>query len=248
MNDRLKTIHLEFSQRLLETRTNSNGSTSWEWMRPVVKMASITKTMLATLEEHTQCYRFNYLSIRGFEFLANQTISVEDFRELIHKDDQNYFDDILLDALSYVVDKPFDVLKNYSFAFEFRLRCSNGSYRRILFKSMLVELPERGGFTLMLLICPVSYVDVNKVFRAYHLVNNLTNKIVERSKGNGLTAKEVELLNMMYYTDSSKTIASDLGKSNKTVDTQRKTLYRKLGVAFQQQAVSYGCWLGVISY
>jgi DNA-binding CsgD family transcriptional regulator len=247
MTDLFDELYAEFNQRITQRCISPIGiADNRSCLEPYVGLITMNTSMLAICEDDLLSYHFFSKSIFGYEYLANHTLTVASFQELIHPVDQASFESNFIEGLRFAQKQRLEDLVNYCFAFECRLQDGCGKYRRIQLVYKLNENASTGGYNLLLLLSPVAHGDTSRVYSAYHIVNVYTGELVGKSKENALTPKEVELLNLMFSSDSSKRIALHLDKSEKTVCTQRKKLYQKLGICCCHQANYYASNIAMI--
>jgi DNA-binding CsgD family transcriptional regulator len=202
-------------------------------------------------------YYFVFNSVNAsFEYLSPEVEKVLGYRvdqvdvpfvlSVMHPHDQPYFLNFENKAREFFTNLNVAQLPNYKMRYDFRLRCSDGRYIRLLQQTAALHWDEEGNVQRILGVhtdithikehgAPVlsfigldgepSYINVD-VTRIFPVPNDL------------LSRREKEVLGLLIDGKTSAEIAQGLGISEATVHTHRKNMLRKGGVSNSSQLIA----------
>lgn len=155
--------------------------------------------------------------------------------DIIHPDDRPHFLNFENKAGQFLGHLPIEKLMKYKMRYDYRIRCSDGNYIRILQQSMVIEHDDKGGIVRTLTI----HTDISDlktvgkpVFSIIGLdgepsyINVEVEKVFAVSK-EFLTKREKQILTLLIEGKLSKQIAVFLNISKQTVDRHRKNMLYK---------------------
>jgi DNA-binding CsgD family transcriptional regulator len=169
--------------------------------------------------------------------------------EIMHPDDLQY--GLLMRERIYAVlgGFPPEEKMKYKLIHEMRVKNRQDEYIRIIEQEQVVELDNTGNIWLMMSVIDVDASHESEVTRS-HLYNfetgeqmfiNLSDTLEEP-----ITAREVEVLQMMKHGLLSKEIADVMQVSINTVNSHRQNILRKLNVNNTIEAVNLAQRLGLL--
>lgn len=168
----------------------------------------------------------------------------EDIYSRIHPDDQRLRSLQELAFLHFVTNS--NVGKNHSWYMvnTMRMRDSHNKYHYVNHRIFHFPTHDKVGVSYTLCL----YTFASKDDRTAYLVNSLTGECrkLDVEKNNLLTAREVNILQLIRNGNSSKMIAFMLGISKNTVDRHRQNIIGKLQVNNATEACHKAKLLGLI--
>lgn len=180
--------------------------------------------------------KFDYVSpqIKDILGIESETVSLEDFLELIHPEDQPYFLNFEKEVSHFFSQLPIDKINRYKVRYDYRVRKSNGEYIRILQQGISLEHDDDGA-VLRTLVVHTDISDLKENTKPILSLIGLegepsyTNIEVEHEYivSSFLTQREKEIISLLSNGNSSKEIAVELCISPFTVETHRKNLLSK---------------------
>lgn len=138
----------------------------------------------------------------------------------------------------------------YKIIHEMRVRNARNEYIRIIEQEQTIELDELGNIWLMLSVIDVDASHDSEIIKS-HLYNfetgeqifiNLSDTLEEP-----LTARELEVLQMMKQGLLSKEIADKLKVSINTINSHRQNILQKLKANNSIEAVNFALRLGLFN-
>lgn len=143
---------------------------------------------------------------------------------------------------------------NYRSSYDYRLRCLNGNYMRVLQRNAILDLDEEGNACRMLLIISnVSHLKKNdsmmiNIVRDQHtdLLYTYNTESHTLSTDNYLSKRELEILRLLGRDFTSKDIADQLFISVHTVETHRRNMLEKTNIKDTSKLVSFAEAAGLI--
>ena len=203
-------------------------------------------------------YVFNVKKL-AFEFISEQfqnitgwnpeSFGLESFLEAIHPEDQAFYVNSQQAIARQLVQKvTADELYYYKVSLDFRFRCANGQYKRMLQQTVSLRQDEAGAQLYTLGIhTDISHLktDNQPVLSIIGLegrpswYNILPEKVFESALTPALTRRELEIARLLCAGMKNNDIADQLHLSNLTIATHRKNILRKLGVSNTVGVVQY---------
>jgi len=181
--------------------------------------------------------------------------------ERIHPDDLEPLVKINQVKWNFYRQLPEEMKPHFRANFDFRLRHESGRYRRLQQQSICLRHTPSGDPHLMLAqlveithLKPPVPEEKDQPFLLLTIHTGGPDQIVLRIgpqedvlwKRPLLSTRELQILKLLDVGLSSRAIASELGSSIATIDTQRRGMLRKTGVVDTTALVSYGRLLGWI--
>lgn len=162
---------------------------------------------------------------------TNTSFTIEELYGLIHPEDQDEMINIITQAWDFGIklnfEKPFDT----QFIINYRVKQNNGEYSDILRQSSVLQIDKTGRLISTISICSkIMNLNTKKRIQFKMHGDHAENFIVEQlsfAKKQQLTKREIEIINLIAQGFSTKQIASQLGISVLTVETQRKNMLKK---------------------
>lgn len=161
------------------------------------------------------------------------------FLSLMHPDDEIYFLTFEKKIVELFEKMPTEERLNYKVRYDYRLRCKNGSYKRLMHQMMITEINEEEAKLKTLIV----FTDITEYKPSGTPVLSLIGlngrpsfcnigaetEPDENSKSFHLefTERERQILALIAVGCSSKEISEQLFISKHTVDTHRKNILRK---------------------
>ncbi len=203
-------------------------------------------------------YVFNVKEMR-FEFISEQfegitgwkasAFGISDFLGAIHPDDQAFYVNSQQTVATQLVQQVSpEELYYYKVSLDFRFRCANGQYKRMLQQTLSLRQDAAGAQLYTLGIhTDITHLktDLKPVLSIIGLegrpswYNLLPDKVFESSESPLLTRRELEIARLLCHGLSTHHIAEQLHLSDLTISTHRKNILRKLGVQNTVGLVQY---------
>ena len=224
----------------------------------------IYKKMLTLFQVGDYCYlifcppqlQIEYLSpsIQDLTGYTEQEFSVDLFLESIHPDDiDNY-----LSFEKYITDfwklLPPQKATKYKTRYDFRFRCKNGEYKRLLQQVIVIQSDETGAVLRTFVI----YTDISEFKQTNKMVLSIiglegepsyidiqpVEKLMPYQKK--LTKRETEVFHLLVQEYETSEIAEKLHISPHTVSVHRKNILSKTQTSSVLQLVKLGLEKGWI--
>lgn len=165
----------------------------------------------------------------------SSNISVQEFLERIHPDDQPYFMAFEQKYSEFLFSIDPINMGNYKSRYDFRVKNADNQYVRILHQLMIIQLDVNNNPIRSLAIhqdittlkpngIPVFSIIGNNGYPSYH---NIQIDIPVPKAKKIVTRRETEVLKLIAEGFTSNDIAENLSISRHTVDSHRKNLLRK---------------------
>lgn len=195
--------------------------------------------------------RFDFISeeFQGITGWSPESFGLEQFLDAIHPEDQPFYVNSQQAIASQLVQKvSSEELYYYKVSLDFRFRCANGQYKRMLQQTVSLRQDESGAQLFTLGIhTDISHLktDNQPVLSIIGLegrpswYNIIPEKVFESAQMPTLTQRELEIARLLCLGMSSRHIAEQLHLSDLTVATHRKNILRKLGVSNTVGLVQY---------
>ena len=193
--------------------------------------------------------------------MLSSSMTFDSFEQLIH--DLDVKNTVAARKLAYKFAlglKP-DEIKSYTFAFECRIRYTDGKYHRTQLKYRIcINGTETQSQLLMLELLPVSEVLSEEEDRGNELKEELskepsesacivsinTRRVVLSNDTDQLTEREIEVMRLVKKGLSSTRIGEMLCISSNTVNNHRRSVLRKTHTVSTDLAIRYLEFIGVI--
>lgn len=224
----------------------------------------IYKKMLNLFQVGDYCYfifsppqmRIEYTneSITKLLGYTAEEFTLEKFLELIHPDDlQNYlnFEATITDFWKSL---PAEKVFNYKTRYDFRIRCKDGTVKRLLQQVAVIQSDEEGAVLRTFVI----FTDITDLKESNKMVLSIMGLNGEPSYidiqpvqtlvpyKSMLTKREKEIFQLMAQDCASTDIAKMLNISLHTVATHRKNIFRKTNTKSVLQLIKLGLEKGWI--
>ncbi len=203
-------------------------------------------------------YVFNVKKLH-FEYISEQfepitgwqipDFDLQHFLDCIHPDDQSFYVNSQQAVSKQLVSQVSpEELYYYKVSLDFRFRCADGSYKRMLQQTVSLRQDDAGAQLYTLGIhTDISHLktDNTPVLSIIGLegrpswYNIEPERVFESAQPTFLTRRELEIARMLCKGMSSPEIARQLHLSDLTVATHRKNILRKLGVSNTVGLVQY---------
>lgn len=177
------------------------------------------------------------------------TFDLKQFLDCIHPDDQGFYVDSQQAIAQQLVSQVSpEELYYYKVSFDFRFRCADGTFKRMLQQTVSLRQDKAGAqlFTLGIHTDithlktetkPILSIIGLEGRPSWHNIE--PEKVFEGGQTSPLTRRELEIARMLSQGLSSAEIARQLHISDLTVATHRKNILRKLGVSNTVGLVQY---------
>ena len=141
--------------------------------------------------------------------------------------------------------------KDYKLVYDFRVKDTEGVYRRYMHQSIILELDKNGKAWLSLVITDLLPESAGDSIPLRRLINMKTGNLHlffddEINSAGLLTRREGEILHLIARGYDSKSISGKLFISVNTVNNHRQNILRKTKTENTTQAVLYCKRLGII--
>lgn len=206
--------------------------------------------------------RIEYVSegIRKVLGYTPDEFSLSFFLSLIHWDDETYFINFEKKVVDIFGSMPSEEQLNYKVRYDYRLRCKDGSYKRMLHQMMITEIDEEQQ-NLKTLTVLTDITDLKTSGAPILSLIGLNGRpslcnipvrhddseedldVVVNVK---LTAREQQILMLIAEGYNSKEISERLFLSKHTVDTHRKNILRKSKASNLNQLISQAIKEGLL--
>jgi len=203
-------------------------------------------------------YVFNVRKLH-FEFISQQfhaitgwdptAFDLESFLDAIHPDDRPFYVNSQQAIATQLVQKvTAEELYYYKVSLDFRFRCANGQYKRMLQQTVSLRQDDAGAQLYTLGIhTDISHLKTDN-YPVLSIIglegrpswyNIVPERVFESAQTPALTRRELEIARLLCSGMSSQEIAEQLHLSNLTVATHRKNMLRKLGISNTVGLVQY---------
>lgn len=190
---------------------------------------------------------------KGFQtFLgySDDDISIEFIRNLYHPMDAILTNRIFRAAILYSLDHPKDSLSNELFI-SLRIKKNNGSYRKVLSKSSIIEVDKNNKILYVLTrYTDISFMDhtenINWNFKANNLNKETFKRLIYKNDQKHFTKRETEIIIEIAKKRSSKEIADKYSISKHTVATHRKQIYYKCNCHNPAELINFSRGIGIV--
>lgn len=156
------------------------------------------------------------------------------FLNIVHPEDRPYYFYHEKRATDFFGKLPQEKLTRYKFSHDFRMRCENGNYKRLLVQVIPIYFLENGGARTLCVFTDISYLKMYGKSQLsfigldgepsfYNVELNDEFKTISLP----FTRREIEILKHTAQGRLSKEIAEDLHISKFTVDTHRRNILAK---------------------
>lgn len=162
---------------------------------------------------------------------------VQTFLRNIHPDDKPVFAEFEDKVVDFKMSLPLDKLMKYKSRYDYRMRCSDGTYKRVLQQSVSVQTTAEGKILRNFVVfSDISHLKThNKLSLSFIGLEGEPSYIdVETNhkyilNHNPLTPREQEIVQLLAHGLSSRETAASLNISPATVATHRKNILAKTG-------------------
>jgi DNA-binding CsgD family transcriptional regulator len=183
-----------------------------------------------------------HMELLGYD--GTEQINVNDYHKMIHTDDLPFLYDAEIKMFEFLKPIRSDEKKDYKLIYDYRVRKRAGSYIRFLHQLLLYELDKDYNSWLLLIIsdCISAYPEDAKPRR--FLLNTRTKEIYLFNEDAGIkrhliTAREMEVLELISQGFDSQEIADKLYISLNTVNNHRQHSLQKTSTKNITQAITY---------
>ncbi len=197
---------------------------------------------------------YNFTELFGYDLNAIELIGNEYFDERIHPDDFKPLMLVGVNFLQLTLEGKFEDPHHYKLINEYRIRNMYNEYVRVIEQFSILEFDKHGNIWLSL--CVLDLSPDQDFFQGIksNLLNcktgiNMSLKDLlfsPFSTETNLTAREVEVLQLVKEGLLSKEISEKLFISVHTVNTHRQKILEKLNVNNSMEAVKYASSLGLL--
>lgn len=212
------------------------------------QMALANHQTLALCNAGRNDYDFIHICNNDFRYLLrNNSISVKEFFNFIHKDDLTHFMNAWQLAFRLIENITTQDLLNFALVFECRILNFRKEYCRIIFKYMIVT--EDDGLKRaqpLLFLKAVDCGESNKPSNGIYFINMIAQTMVYSSKGYTISAREIEIIKLGQQGLTSKEIADKLGIKIPTVNNHKANILNKLSVSSNSHAAMYLHFMGMM--
>ncbi len=165
------------------------------------------------------------------------TVSMEEFLERIHPDDQPYYLNFENAAIEFLKKLDYAQLGKYKVQYDFRIKNNKGTYVRILHQAILIDYDNQKNLIRSLAV----HTNINHIkkdgFPCLSFIGldgepsfiDVKAPQVFKASAELFTKREKEILKLVIAGLSTEKIASTLFISVHTVNTHRKNILSKSG-------------------
>lgn len=211
-------------------------------MAQLKQLAKVSNYTLALFHPGRRRYHFLHVGASDFRHLLRHEVSADEFQSVVESSDREHFARAWERAFQFLEGLPAEELKDYTLAFECRMRNAKGEYRRVLLKYTLLE--HTGHIALMLY--PVAGVNTQPPPRSIYITHLHSRKFMLKEKDCYFCPRELEVASYSRMGYSDKEIAEMLFIARNTVNNHRRRVLLKTGVREIKFAAMYLHDLGVI--
>jgi DNA-binding CsgD family transcriptional regulator len=203
-----------------------------------------TKKFLLKVDKH--------IELLGYSSKDKIDISnIDNYHDMIHSEDLAFLFDSEIKMYQYLNPIKSNNKKDYKLIYGYRVRSKSGDYIRFLHQLMIYEVDRQYNSWIMLVISDVlsSFAADEKPRR---MVINVKTKRVHLFndeigiKSYLITARELEILNLLSQGLDSIEIASKLNISLSTVNNHRQHILQRTATKNTVQATTYLKCIGLI--
>ena len=218
----------------------------------------IYKKMLNLFQVGDYCYfifsppqmRMEYTndSIERLLGYSKEAFTLEKFLEVIHPEDLQTYLSFENRITQFWKNLPAEKVFKYKTRYDFRIRCKDGSIKRLLQQATVIQSDDDGAVLRTFVI----FTDISQLKQTKEMVLSIIGLEGEPSYINIqcaeplipheslLTKREREVFRLMIEEHSSAEIAEMLHISLNTVATHRKNIFRKTGTNSVLQLIKLG--------
>lgn len=183
-----------------------------------------------------------------------EEFTLEKFLEIIHPEDINNYLNFEATITEFWKSLPVEKVMKYKTRFDFRIRCKDGQYKRLLQQVVVIQSDEEGAVLRTFVI----FTDISHLKESNKMVLSIIGLEGEPSyldihpvlkltpSEEVLTKREKEIVQLLARDMSSKAIAEQLHISVATVSTHRKNILRKTGAKSVLHLIQIGLEKGWI--
>lgn len=207
-----------------------------EWVQGVNEIAKEACVLVAVCDLKQERYHFQEACLPELDYLAQQSISVKEFKLLISKDDRTHFIDACRFGLCFFVKNKFEDVGRLVLHFECRMRDKNGEYHNVNFKYRIMggKLPGQQP-ALVLRIAVIKRKKVCIPPKAVYIVDVVDRRIVKATGKNRLTNYEIEKYRHLKLGNNLSEAALQACVSYSSFKRYRQSLYAKTDTSSDMQ-------------
>ena len=194
--------------------------------------------------------RYIYLSSEVSNVLGYSpqyfTNNFKNFLSVIHDDDLSLVFRMVREMTQYFRNLPHNKRNNVTAAFDYRVKCEDGSYKHILQQVMYLNIDQAGGIIYEIGIL----VDISRLGKSKPLSLSITNTdgkqllyyVPENTNSYNMgrfTQRELQIINCLKKGLTSQEISEELYLSHYTVKTHRKNVLKKIGAHNTVELLQY---------
>lgn len=224
----------------------------------------IYKKMLNLFQVGDFCYfifsppemRMEYTnaSIKKLLGYTPEEFTLEKFLEIIHPEDLENYLNFEATITQFWRDLPPEKVFKYKTRYDFRIRCKDGSHKRLLQQVAVIQSDEEGAVLRTFVI----FTDISHLKQSNRMVLSIIGLEGEPSyidiqpvqkltpHKSILTKREKEVFQLLTREYQTREIAGMLDISPHTVSSHRKNILRKTGTSSVLQLVKFGLEKGWI--
>jgi len=224
----------------------------------------IYKKMLNLFQVGDYCYfifsppemRMEYTnpSISDLTGYTPEEFTLERFLEIIHPDDLSTYLNFEATITDFWKNLPPEKVFNYKTRYDFRIRCKDGQYKRLLQQVAVIQSDEHGAVLRTFVI----FTDISHLKQTNKMVLSIIGMQGEPSyidiqpvgkpipHKSILTKREMQIFQLLIEEHQTGEIAEMLAISPHTVSTHRKNILRKTGTGSVLQLIKLGLEKGWI--
>jgi DNA-binding CsgD family transcriptional regulator/PAS domain-containing protein len=185
------------------------------------------------------------ISLLGY---APEEFILEKFLEVIHPDDLNRYLNFEATITEFWKSLPPEKVLKYKTRYDFRIRCKDGEYKRLLQQVMVIQSDEEGAVLRTFVI----FTDISHLKQNNKMVLSIIGMEGEPSYidiqpimklvafKEMLTRREKEIFQLLVRDMTSKEIAGTLNISAATVSNHRKNIFGKTNTTSVLQLLQLG--------
>lgn len=216
-----------------------NSRSVQEWVQGVNEVAREAAMLVGVcdLTQEQYCFREAYLPELGY--LAQRSISVKEFKMLIHDGDRIDFIEACRFGLKFFVKNQLEDVGRLELNFECRMRDKHYQYHNMHFKYRIMggKLPGQQP-ALVLRIAIIKRMEVCIPPKAAYIVDVVRRTIVKATGKNRLNNKEIENYRHIKLGNNLSKAANKAGVSYSSIKRYRQNLYFKTETSSDMQLSS----------
>lgn len=173
-------------------------------------------------------------NIEGFLGCSQKNFTLDMFLNRIHPDDLQYFFHYEQSAVRFFKNLSADLSFKYKFAYDYRLKTTDGNYKRFLQQTVpLCYFPDGGATTLTVFtdLTPLNITGIPKLsfigMQGAPSYYNIHQKDEFLPLLNNFTRRETEILSFIVQGYTSEQISQKIFRSIHTVRSHRKNILEK---------------------